>query len=339
MSLGPAGRGHRPRVRTLGLAIGAVLGLAVAACAGGHTGVDPTLFAAPTTTTVPAAAPGPAPAPVSCGDPKASSRPQGALPAPNQMPAGSFMDTIHARGRLVVGVAPDILLFGYVNPATGSIEGFDVDMLKQVAEAIFGGTDATIDAHIQYVTITNAQRIPKVRDSSVDIVADTMTINCARRQQVDFSSVYYDAGQRVLVGLGSSASAITDLGGKRVCAAALSTSLDNIAKAEPKAVTVAPPDQTDCLVAFQRGQVDAISTDDAVLAGLAKQDPFAHVVGPRFSDEPYGLAISLAHPEFTRFVNGVLERVRADGTWKAIYDHWLASLGPAPSPPAAVYRN
>ena len=100
--------------------------------------------------------------------------------------------------------------------------------------------------------------------------------------------------------------------------------------------------QTDCLVMLQQGQVDAISTDDTILQGLAAQDPNVRILpGVRLSDEPYGMAISKSHPDFTRFVNGVLAQERSDGTWARIWTHWLGPTvkTPAPAPPAARYRD
>jgi len=303
----------------------------VACSTGSRVGREP--LAAPTppapSTTTAAAAPA-----VTCGDPTASSRPSGPLPAPGQMPAGSYMRTIQDRGRLNAGVSPDTLLFGSVNPFTGRFQGFDVDVVKEIAKAIFGD-----DTHIAYTAVTNAQRIPDVQSGAVDLVAHTMTINCARRALVDFSAVYYDAGQKVLVRSDSSVASINDLGGKKVCAPLGTTSIDNLSKVPSHPVAVGVADVTDCLVAFQQGSVDAISTDDTVLAGMAAQDPYAKVVGDRFTDEPYGVAINLAHPEFTRFVNAVLERMRTDGTWAAIYNRWLGRFGPAPAPPQAKYRD
>ena len=119
-----------------------------------------------------------------------------------------------------------------------------------------------------------------------------MTINCDRWQQVNFSTDYYDAGQRVLVPEHSAVKGIADLGGKKVCAAAGSTSIVNIAAATSHPVPVSVTDWTDCLVLLQQGQVDAISTDDTILAGLAAQDPNTTLVGDRFTSEPYGLAIA-----------------------------------------------
>src|SRR5262249_19747594 len=159
----------------------------------------------------------------------------------------------------------------------------------------------------------SAQRIPVVNDGTVDLVAHTMTINCARLQQVSFSTVYYEAGQRVLVNRTSTARGMADLGGKKVCAAAGSTSIQNIQAAAAKPVPVSVQDWTDCLVLLQQGQVEAASTDDTILLGMAQQDPNTQLVGPRFTSEPYGLAIAKSAPELLRFVNGVLDRMRADG--------------------------
>jgi polar amino acid transport system substrate-binding protein len=257
------------------------------------------------------------------------------VPAPGHMPDGSFMKQIQDHGKLVVGVDQNTLLFGSLNPRDGQIEGFDIDVLHQVAKALFGDENA-----IDYRAITPAQRIPFVTAGTVDIVGRTMTINCDRIKLVSFSTVYYEAGQKVLVRSDSTAQGIQDLGGQKVCAVTGSTSLDNIRSALSHPVPYAVDDWTDCLVALQRYQVDAISTDDSILAGLAAQDPYTKVVGPSFSPQPYGLAISQQHRDFVRFVNGVLDRMRADGTWTALYNKWLAAhLGPAPPPPKATYSD
>ena len=97
------------------------------------------------------------------------------------------------------------------------------------------------------------------------------------------------------------------------------------------------PYWTDCLVLLQQGQVAAISTDDSILAGLAAQDPWTRIVGPRFTDEPYGLAISKQHPDFVRFVNAVMARLRSNGQWAASYARWVGT--PVPTPPPARYRS
>ena len=269
----------------------------------------------------------------------ASLPPPAVMPTPAQMPAGSFMAQIQARGYLNVGVDQNTYLWGYRDPATGQLTGFDIAVLDQVAEAIFG---PSYPDHIHYTIVPNADRVQDVQKGIVDIVAETMTINCAREQDVDFSTVYYEAGQEILVPNNSTITGPQDLGGKRVCAANGSTSLQNLVAPDmPKHIQLwGVNNETDCLVMLQQGQVDAISTDDAILLGLAAQDPNVKVLGPTFSDEPYGMAISKAHPDFTSFVNGVLAAVRADGTWAQIYDTYLMpyTKTQAPPPPVASYR-
>src|SRR5258707_1693896 len=85
---------------------------------------------------------------------------------------------------------------------------------------------------------------------------------------------------------------------------------------------------------LQRGQVDAISTDDAVLAGFVKQDPNVEIVGASLAIEPYGIGVKKESDDLVRFVNGVLDRMRADGTWERLYDQLLLKdLGQSPGQP------
>jgi polar amino acid transport system substrate-binding protein len=316
------------RTRTaLAAALTAVALLATAACSESAPPAPAPLFEP---TEAPSAGP-PAAVDTSC-NPRVSLRPPaGALPAPERMPTGSYMAEIWRKDRLILGTSQDTLLFSSRNPFTGKVEGFDVDMARQIAKVIFGDPDK-----VQIKVVPRSERTAWVRDGKVDLIISTMTANCARWREVDFSTTYFKAGQRVMVGTDSTAESLDDLGGKRVCAAAGSTSLENIAAAESKPIAVSRAGFGDCLVAFQQNEVDAVSTDDTILAGLAAQDPYAKVVGPRFTEEPYGMAMNNDHPEFTRFVNQVLDQMRRDGTWAATYTKWLKA--PAPQPPAAQYR-
>jgi polar amino acid transport system substrate-binding protein len=255
------------------------------------------------------------------------------------MPAGSYMSKILKRGRLIAGVSADTLLLGARNPISGQIEGFDIDMLHAISQAIFGNPD-----RIELRVVTAAQRLPVLQDSSVDIVARNMTITCARWKDIAFSTEYYRSGQKVLVKLGAKTAdggritGMQDLEGKKVCAPNGSTSMDKL-KTFDGLEPVGSDTHTGCLVLFQQGAVDAITGDDTVLAGLAAQDPYAAVVqSPAFTAEPYGLGINKEHVDFVRFVNGVIAEMKSDGRWAKNYQTWLAdSLGKAPAPPTAVY--
>ena len=279
----------------------------------------------------PAVLPSSSAAPANC-DPLASLRP-GTLPPPGQPPAGSSMAKIVQRGRLIVGVSQNTYLFGHRDSRTGELVGFEIDLAREVARALFG--DPT---KIQFRAMSAAERIPALKNGEVDLVVRAMTMTCDRWQEISFSTEYFTGGQRLLVPVDSPVKSIDDLGGKKVCAAAGSTNITAIAAAKSKPIPVAATDALDCMVLLQQGQIDAVSTDDAILAGFAAQDPATHVVGPAFAAAPYGIGIGKANADLVRFVNGVLEKVRADGTWTAIYQRWLSSLGPAPAPPVARYQ-
>lgn len=255
--------------------------------------------------------------------------PTGPLPAPGHMPAGSTMANIYHRGYLVVGVDQTTKYFGYRN-ASGDLVGFDDDVARQVAQAIFGDPNK-----IQFVVITSGQRIPFVQNGTVDLVADNMTITCARLQQVAFSSDYYNAGMTILVPSSSGVTSISQLGGHRVCAAHGTTSINEIHQLKTP-IPVSVQNWTDCLVLLQQGQVAAISTDNSVLVGLQSQDPQTTIPATApFTCEPHGLAMSLdpSKRDFVRFVNGVLEKMRTDGEWQHLYNIWAARpLGPLVGP-------
>ncbi|MFL6165814.1 MAG: glutamate ABC transporter substrate-binding protein [Ornithinibacter sp.] len=342
MSRRPARAPRQARVLAVIVAVAATMLAGACTAAGAY---DPT----PLYTPPPPAAPSPSPTATASPAPSGtdiattnclqSYSPPATMPEPGSMPAGSTMDRIRKRGRLIAGVSSDTLLLGARNPVTGRIEGFDIDMLRAVSQAIFGDPDK-----VELKVITAAQRLPSLEDGTVDIVARNMTITCARWKEIAFSSEYYRSGQKVLVRLGEKTEdggpirGIDDLAGKKVCAPNGSTSMDKL-RTFTDIEAVGADTHTGCLVLFQQGSVDGITGDDTVLAGLAAQDPYADVVqAPAFTAEPYGLGVNAKNVDFVRFVNGVLARMRADGQWTKSYNTWLAdSLGKAPAPPQPVY--
>lgn len=275
----------------------------------------------------------------------ASYTPPATMPAPGDMPPDTWMARIKARGHLIAGVDQNTYLWAYRNPGTAQLAGFDIDMIEQVNLAIFGPQPPAV----VFKVVPNADRSEAVATGQVDLVAETMTINCARQTKsaadpypVDFSTVYYSAAEELLVPTDSPIAGPSNLGHSRVCAVGGADSLDNLVNEPGDQHIVAwnAPNWADCLLMLQQGQVDAIATDNAILLGLQLQDPKnTKIVGPAFSPEPYGMAISQAHPEFVQFVNGVLAEERADGTWVAIYDKDLyPATGVAQTPPAPTYK-
>lgn len=302
-----------PWLRRLALPVAALL---LAGC-----GYDATPLPEPSEAAAPSAPPA---APVVCDNATQSYAPSRA--------GGPAIQRIRKRGRLIAGVSADTFLLGARNPfeERGPIEGFDIDIAQRIADELGVRLDKRV--------ITAADRIPLLKEGEIDIVARNMTMNCARWKEIGFSSEYYAATQKVLLrqDLADGYRGPASLAGQKVCAPAGSTSIDNIREAEPRAEAVAAANHTGCLVLFQNGQVDAITGDDTVLAGLAAQDPYAKVPEQRpFSQEPYGIGVKGESVDLARFINAVLEEMRRDGSWQRSYDTWLRpylGTGSAPTP-------
>lgn len=279
-----------------------------------------------------------------CGSPEASLSPS------SGSDDGPAVQRIKDRGRLIVGVDQNSYLWGFRDPATGQLAGFDIDIVKAIAKDILG--DAS---KVQYLTVPTDQRIPMIKADKVDMVVRTMTINCARIKDVAFSTAYFKAGQQLLVPDGSSVTGYDDsLRGKTVCTAKGSTgeskltgkaqgaSQSDAQKFGAKVLTV--DNQLDCLVRVQLGLADAVFTDNALAAGQAAQDPSMHLVGSPVTSEPYGVAMNKSDQDsdLVRRVNRVLEAYRAGGAdspWMASYHRWLAADLPGISgPPAPLYK-
>ena len=311
--------GHPTRLRLVGVtSLLAVMAGVLVGCASSSDSAERAALAAlkgPATTTTTLSPPA-KPAKL-C---QTSLPPMNPVPSPGHMPAGSFMRTIQSRGKLVVGVDQNTLRLSYFDPRNKQLEGLEIDLLRQIAKAILG--DPT---KIEFRAILSTQRAGVIKDGSVDIVADAMTMSCDRLKDVAFSSRYLNPGQRVLVRSDSTATSIRDLSGKKVCASAGSTSLREIMVANPRAIPYPVPARTDCLVYLQQGKVDAISTDDTILLGFHDQDPFTRIVGPPLEAEPYGMAISKRadHQGFVRFVNGVLQQLDQSSMLSQLITFWL----------------
>ncbi|MCX7838771.1 MAG: transporter substrate-binding domain-containing protein, partial [Anaerolineae bacterium] len=200
-----------------------------------------------------------------------------------QAPAGTGLRKVQDRGKLVVGTRSDTPTFCYLNPQTNQLEGFDVALAKEIANYIFGDP-----SKVEFKIITSAQRIPQLKEGVIDLAIATMTINEERLKEIDFSVVYYVAGQRILVPQASTIKGLTDLDNKKVGAARGTTSATNL-KQMTKAQVVEFDTWAAAAQALVAGQLDAVSTDDIILYGFQLAYPGTKVVGSQFSYEPYGV--------------------------------------------------
>jgi putative glutamine transport system substrate-binding protein len=229
------------------------------------------------------------------------------------------LDAIKSKGKLVVGVKFDTRLFGLKDPASGNVEGFDIDIAKGLAKQLLGD-----ETKIELKEVTSKTRIPMLNNGEIDLIIATMTINEERKTQVDFSDVYFKAGQSLLVKKGSAIKTVADVKkGTKVLAVQGSTSVKNIKEKAPDATVLEFANYQDAFSALRAGQGDALTTDNAILYGMASQDSNYEVVGGTFTEEPYGIAAKKGNTDLVTAVNEYLASLHSSGEYDKLYKKWI----------------
>ncbi|GAA0131700.1 transporter substrate-binding domain-containing protein [Bacillus velezensis] len=235
---------------------------------------------------------------------------------------GTGKDTlafIKDRDKIIFGVKTDTRLFGLKNPSSGDIEGFDIDISKQLAKDILGD-----EKKAEFKEVTSKTRIPMLQNGDIDAITATMTITDERKKEVDFSDVYFEAGQSLLVKKGSSIKSTEDLGkGSKVLAVKGSTSSQNIRKKAPDASVLEFENYAEAFTALKAGQGDALTTDNAILYGMADENKQYQLTGETFTDEPYGIAVKKGQSGLVKEINASLKKMKADGRYEKIYKKWI----------------
>jgi len=243
--------------------------------------------------------------------------------------AGTTMAELSDAGKITIGTKFDQPLFGLKGP-DGNPVGFDVEIGKLIAAKL--GIEAS---DITWTETVSANREPFIENGQVDLVIATYTINDTRKEVVSFAGPYYEAGQDLLV-LEGNPDAIEgpeDLTDKPVCTVSGSTSEKNIA--EYTTNVIATDTYSNCLGPLRSGEVDAVTTDNVILAGLADQNAGEfEVVGNPFTAEPYGIGLAKDDTDFRMFINDVLEESYEDGTWADAWEATAGSVLETPEPPA-----
>ncbi len=237
--------------------------------------------------------------------------------------AGTLEDVRH-RGVLVAGVKDSLPPFGYVDPASRAIVGYDVDFVRALADRL--------GVKLELKPVTSANRIPQLVSGNIDIIAATMTKNPERAQQIDFSHAYFLTGQKFLVRKGS-VKRLEDLEGERIATAKGSTSEQNAKRAVPSATILSFDDYPQAFLALRQGRVAAVTTDEAILAGILAKAPDRaryEISALRISDEPYGLGMRKGDSAFLAFVNQTLLEMEKSGEARRIFEKWFGPRSEAP---------
>ncbi|MBG7698712.1 glutamate ABC transporter substrate-binding protein [Streptomyces sp. MC1] len=249
-----------------------------------------------------------------------------------RLPTSRTWTRAKKRGYFVVGAKEDQPYLAEKDPATGTYSGFDIEIAKMMSASL-GFPPKTV----RFRTIASANRETALQNGQIDYYVGTYTINAGRKKLVGFAGPYYMAGQSLLVRKDENdIHGPQDLAGKRVCSAAGSTPYQRIKADYPRAVLVAYDTYSVCVDNLLTYQVDAVTTDDAILIGYAAKVPDElKVVGKPFSEEPYGIGVPHGDNVLRFALDDALAAREKNGDWKKAYDATLGLSGvPAPRPPA-----
>ena len=226
-------------------------------------------------------------------------------------------------GKVVIGIKFDQPGLGLKEGDTYT--GFDVEVAKYVAKDL-GYTD------VEFKETPSAQRETMLQSDQVKMIFATYSITDDRKKKVSFAGPYFIAGQDLLVAAANSDITGPDsLNGKKLCSVKGSTSAKKIQDGFANQVQLKEYDTySKCVEALASGAVDAVTTDNVILAGFAAQSQYAgkfKVVGKTFSEERYGVGIKQGDTKLCTAINAALGKMVSDGSWQKALDDTVGKSG------------
>ncbi|MBQ6780870.1 MAG: transporter substrate-binding domain-containing protein [Treponema sp.] len=231
------------------------------------------------------------------------------------------LDQIKKTGSLTVGVKDDVPGFGYMNPATRQFEGLEIDLAKAIAKKIFGNADK-----VKFVAVNAKNRGPFLNQDRVDMIIATFTVTDERRQNYDFSDIYYTDSVGIMVKKASGITNFKDLENKKVGVTQGSMTATTMKNAMIKESVFAnvvnyPSNQT-LKDALDHGEIDAFCIDKAILHGYL--DSSVTILPERYDEMKYGVAIKKDNTAVTKVVNEVIrDMVKSGELDKLLAKHGL----------------
>ena len=238
-------------------------------------------------------------------------------------------DRMVERDGVIVGVKNDQPGLGYEDATSGERSGFDVDIARWIAASL--GFD---EDQIEYVTIPSANREQEIVNGNIDYYVGTYSITDKRKEQIDFAGPYFLTGQGLLVAADNDdINGPDDLEGKIVCSVTGSTPLQRIRDEYSPGDTVEYDTYSQCVEQLKAGSVDAITTDEAILAGYVAQEPDAlKIAGEPFSEERYGVGLEKGDTALLDWINTLF--TEGGDVWTGVFEEHLAPAGISGTQPA-----
>lgn len=226
---------------------------------------------------------------------------------------------IQKRGVLKAGVKVDVPHFGYKDPATGKIDGFEVELARAVAKKILGDP-----SKIELTPVTAKTRAALLQNGEIDIVAATFTITDERKKSLNFSDPYFTDGIAIMVKKNAGITGLKDLDKKKIGVAKSATTKAAL-QAKAQALGIQPEflefdSYPEIKAALDAGRVDAFSVDGSILMGYL--DDSTQILPDRYSDENYGIATAKEKNDLTQAVNDALAELKSSGQLDQLKAKW-----------------
>ncbi|MFR9798988.1 glutamate ABC transporter substrate-binding protein [Streptomyces sp. MS06] len=225
--------------------------------------------------------------------------------------------------KIKIGIKFDQPGLGLKQP--DGFSGFDVDVATYVAKQLGYQPD-----QIEWVETKSADRENALQRGDVKFIAATYSITDKRKAKVDFAGPYLLAHQDLLVKKDSTITKATDLNKKKLCSVTGSTSAQNVKNDFAQDAQLREyGGYSECIAGLQSGAVDAVTTDDSILAGFAAQDKYKgqfKLVGAKLSNENYGIGVKKGDTELLNKINDALKKMESDGAWQQAVEK---NFGPA----------
>ena len=230
-----------------------------------------------------------------------------------------MIEEVKERGVLRAGVKNDAPYLGFVDEK-GQYAGFEIDLLNDIARRL--------GVKVEYTPVKASNRVQLLQQKRIDIIFATVSHYRARDQVVDFTVSYLYTPQTLLVRKDSGIKSVADLAGKRVGMDAGAGAVKKIPEVQPKAIVQTFQGWPEAFFALERGTVDAVGTDNILLAGLRADSPNPEkyvLVGPEgfYSSGYYGIALRENDSKSRDTLNFLLQDQWKDGTWQKAFDKWL----------------